>query len=53
VWYDVNKKIGLTMNAGYIAARPHVTVHSSLGDDRRRVRADQFILNVGMVFSIF
>jgi len=52
-WYDISKKIGLRVNAGYIIARPHVTVHSSLGDDRRGVRADQFILKAGMVYSIF
>ena len=53
VWYDINKKIGLNVNAGYIVARPHVTVRSTLGEDRRGIRADQFILKVGMVYSIF
>jgi hypothetical protein len=53
VWYDINQKIGLNMNAGYIVARPNVTVRSSLGEDRRGIRADQFILRVGMVYSIF
>lgn len=53
VWYDINKKIGFRVNSGYIIARPHVTVHSSLGEDRRSVRADQFVLKAGMVYSIF
>ena len=53
VWYDLNRKIGVNLNAGYIVARPHVTVHSSLGEDRLGIRADQFILKVGMVYSIF
>jgi hypothetical protein len=53
VWYDINKKFGLNVSIGYVIARPHVTVHSSLGEDRRDVRADQFILKAGIVYSIF
>jgi hypothetical protein len=53
VWYDVNPKIGINVNAGYVVARPRLTVHSTLGDDRRDIRADQFIVKVGMVYSIF
>jgi hypothetical protein len=53
VWYDINRKIGLNVNAGYIIARPDVTVHSSLGDERRGIRADQFILKLGVACSIF
>jgi hypothetical protein len=41
------------VNAGYMVARPHVTISSTLGTDRRRARADQFMLNVGMVYSVF
>jgi len=53
VWYDLNRKIGVNLNAGYIVARPHVTVRSSLGEDRLGIHADQFIVKVGMVYSIF
>ena len=53
VWYDINKKLGLNVSSGYIVARPHVTVNSSLGEDRRSVRADMFTFKVGMVYSIF
>jgi hypothetical protein len=52
-WYDVNKKVGLNVTAGYIVARPNVTVSSTAGDDRRRVHADVFVLTVGAVYSIF
>ena len=52
-WYDVNKKVGLNVTAGYIVARPNVTVSSTAGDDRRRVRADVFVVTVGAVYSIF
>jgi hypothetical protein len=53
VWFDLNKKVGINVSAGYVIARPHVTVRSSLGEDERRVRADMFILHVGAVYSIF
>ena len=41
------------LDAGYMVARPHVTVNSSLGADRRTIRADQFIVKLGMAYSIF
>ena len=53
VWYDVNRKIGVNVNAGYMIARPDVIVNSTAGTDRRTARADQFILRVGVVYSIF
>ena len=53
VWYDVNRKVGIHLDAGYMVARPHVTVNSSLGADRRTIRADQFIVKLGMAYSIF
>jgi hypothetical protein len=52
VWHDVNKKIGINVSAGYIVARPNVTVRSSLGEEARRVRADMFTVKVGAVYSI-
>jgi hypothetical protein len=53
MWYDVNKKIGINVNAGYIIARPRVTVTTSLGEDARRIRADVFGVKVGVAYSIF
>lgn len=52
-WYDINEKFGLNVSSGYIVARPHVTVTSTLGEDRRSVRADMFTFKVGLVYSIF
>jgi len=52
-WYDVSKKIGLHGSVGYMVARPQVTVSSTLGDDKRRVRADMWQLKIGMAYSIF
>ena len=53
VWFDVNRKVGINVSAGYMVARPRVTVRSSLGDDDRRVRADMFMIKIGAVYSIF
>jgi hypothetical protein len=53
VWYDVNRKVGVNMSAGYMVARPDVVVNSTVGTDRRTARADQFSLKVGMVYSFF
>ena len=53
MWYDVNKTVGVQVNAGYMIARPRVTVSSTLGDDARRMRADMFGLKVGVAYSVF
>ena len=53
VWYDLNKDFGLNVNAGYMIARPDVIVDTTTGQDKRTARADQFILKVGLVYSIF
>jgi hypothetical protein len=53
MWYDVNKKVYLNVNAGYMMARPDVKVVTAAGTDVRKARADQFILKVGVVYSLF
>jgi hypothetical protein len=53
VWYDVSKKVFVNVNAGYMMARPDVEIITSAGTDVRKARADQFILKVGVVYSIF
>ena len=53
VWYDATKKVYLNVNAGYMMARPDVTVETAAGTEIRKARADQFILKVGVVYSIF
>jgi hypothetical protein len=52
VWYDLSRKVGVNLNAGYMVARPDVTVVSATGTDFRTARADQFILKVGVVYSV-
>jgi hypothetical protein len=53
VWYDMHRKMYLNVNAGYMMARPDVSVDTSAGTIVRKARADQFILKVGIVYSIF
>ena len=51
--HDVSKKIGLNVSAGYMVARPRLTVSTPLGDDARRIRADVFMFRVGLVYSVY
>ena len=53
VWYDVSKKIGLVVNAGYLVVRPDVKVTGTLGTEVHNVHADTYSLKVGLVYSIF
>jgi hypothetical protein len=53
VWYDINSRFGLKLNGGYLIARPSVVITSSLGEDVRPVRADTFLITVGLVYSLF
>ena len=52
VWYDLNRRIGLKINGGYLITRPTVTIKSSLGSDKWSVRADTFLITFGVVYSI-
>ena len=53
VWYDITRKVYLNVNAGYMMARPDVAIETAAGIDMRKARADQFVLKVGVVYSIF
>ena len=52
VWYNVNKKVGIRVSSGYVIARPDVIVTSTAGVDKRRVRADNLTLKIGMTYSL-
>jgi len=53
MWYDLSKKIGLHVSAGYMIARPQVTVSSTLGRDKRRVNADMLQVKIGLAYAVF
>lgn len=52
-WYDINEKMGFNVSAGYMIARPSVTVITPLGRDRQSIRADMFTIKAGLVYSVF
>ena len=52
-WYDITRKVFLNVNAGYLMARPDVEIVTAVSTERRKARADQFVLKVGVVYSIF
>lgn len=53
VWFDLNRRFGLSADFGYSIARPTLTVSSSLGRQSGRVRADAFSFSTGIVYKIF
>ena len=53
LWRNVSRKVGVNVSAGYMIARPTFTVSTTLGEERQRVRADQFILKIGVVYSVY
>jgi hypothetical protein len=53
IWRDINDKIGLHVSAGFIVARPTVGIETSLGEERRRIRADMLQLRVGFAYAVF
>jgi hypothetical protein len=53
IWHDVNSKVGVNVTAGYMIARPTLTVSTTMGAERQRVRADMFMLKMGVVYSVF
>lgn len=52
-WIEVGPKVSLNVSMGYAIARPEITVSSSLGQDRRPIRADMFSVTVGAVYRLF
>ena len=53
VWRDMNDKFGLHFSAGYMVARPTVGIKTSLGEERRPIRADMLQLRVGLAYAVF
>lgn len=53
VWRNLSRKVGVNVTAGYMIARPTLTIRTTLGEERQRVRADMFMLKMGVVYSVF
>jgi hypothetical protein len=52
-WYDINRRFGLSVDLGYVFARPTLTITSSRGTDSHQLRADAIVIQAGIVYSIF
>lgn len=53
VWYDLSRKFGISVDAGYILARPKLTIASPGLNETERIRADAFTISSGFVYRIF
>jgi len=53
VWFDLTRKVGISMNAGYTIARPFIVMTTSSGADRRRLNADLVSIKLGFVYRLF
>ena len=53
VWRDISRKVGVNVAAGYMIARPTLTVTTTMGEERQRLHADMFTLKMGVVYSVF
>jgi hypothetical protein len=52
VWYDLNRRFGIKVTAGYLITRPTISIRSSLGVDSLPIRADSVVITFGVVYSI-
>jgi hypothetical protein len=52
-WFDLTRNVGVNVNAGYMIARPRLTIHTSIGNESQRIRADMFSVKIGMVYRVF
>jgi Outer membrane protein beta-barrel domain len=53
VSHDLNRKIGINVTTGYMIARPMLTIRTTVGEERQRLRADMFTLKTGVLYSVF
>lgn len=53
VWYDLNQRVGLHLEATYVIARPVITIRSGGTTEAWRYRADSLGITVGFVYSVF
>ena len=53
IWRNVSRKVGVNVTAGYMIARPTLSISTILGEERLRVNADMFMLKMGVVYSVF
>jgi hypothetical protein len=53
MWFDLTRKFGLSVDGGYIIARPSLSISSPLVNERTRIRADAFTISTGIVYRVY
>lgn len=53
VWFDVTRRIGLTLGAGYLVSRPKVTFASDDIVSTERIPINTVVLSAGLAYWIF
>lgn len=53
VWYDLNRKFGISFSGGYTIARLKLTHLTSDARTTSRLRADAFSISAGIVYKVF
>ena len=53
LWFDLNRRFGISIDTSYTIARPGLTIVTPAGRDSMRVRADVLSVSGGLVYRIF
>ena len=53
VWFDVTRRIGVTLRAGYLVSHPKVTFGSDDTVTTQRIRANAAVISAGLAYWIF
>ena len=53
VWFDVTRRIGFTLQAGYLVSRPKVTFGSDDVVTTERVRVNTVVVSAGLAYWVF
>jgi len=52
VWHDIGARFGVSVDVGYIVARPRLTISGASIHESHRFRADTLTLSAGVVYRI-
>ena len=52
-WYDLSRRFGISVDFGYVLARPRVTIETPSRFEAGNIRADAFTIGTGLVYRIF
>jgi hypothetical protein len=52
-WIRATRRMSVNLSAGYIIARPRITIAGPQGIEERHINADMFTLRFGAIYYIF